>query len=338
MHTITKKAMFHGNRQAAIEIFYATTPGDAKRTANRWFPRCNPGWNDIKFKVMEEICMSQAKQCDRYRSKLLNSGNRKLIHNMESDALWGFGDDGKGRNEMGNILMRVRHRLRQQSATAPEPTRPSYASIVSSPTKPTSTNPLPPSKGQQTGSSRYPTREIPSSTLRTTQQDRRRPHITVIGNSNVRGVAEKLIRLGGDASSYTYSGTPTHVIKERLKYCKPRHQRDTPSHVFLHTGDIDIRGESKQVITSVLNTIEDTINTFPNSRILVNTMPVLVRNPNLKSHIRKLNDAVREKCSSKPELTVIESENLPLRDNIHFSKHSIKELASMIMREVNYSN
>ena len=66
-----EKATFHGNRQAARDIFHAPTPREVKRTANKWFPRCSPRWNEVKFRIMEVICFVNTSQCSAFRNKLL---------------------------------------------------------------------------------------------------------------------------------------------------------------------------------------------------------------------------------------------------------------------------
>ncbi len=50
-------------------------------------------------------------QCKQFRGKIIQSGKITLVHNMEIDAIWGFGEDGFGNNKMGKILMRVSEHL-----------------------------------------------------------------------------------------------------------------------------------------------------------------------------------------------------------------------------------
>ena len=41
-------------------------------------------------------------------------GDATLIEHTENDDFWGDGGDGRGRNELGRILMAVRQRLRDE--------------------------------------------------------------------------------------------------------------------------------------------------------------------------------------------------------------------------------
>ncbi len=52
-------------------------------------------------------------QCHPFKEKLIKFRSCLLVHNMESEDIWGFGSDGK--DQMGKILMRVRDRLQQHT-------------------------------------------------------------------------------------------------------------------------------------------------------------------------------------------------------------------------------
>ncbi len=117
-----EKAIFHGNKIAARDIFYSPTPSMTKVTAKRWFGKCNNKWNEMKFIVMEDIMLKKAKQRRRFHDQLVHSGRKNLIHNIETDPIWGFRIDGKGKDEMAKILMRVHGRLNIEAThTTSEP-------------------------------------------------------------------------------------------------------------------------------------------------------------------------------------------------------------------------
>ena len=317
-----EKALFHGNRIAAREIYHARTPGEAKRIANKWFPTCSSKWNDSKFKIMEELCLLQSKQCAAFRSKLINSKNHKLVHNMESDGLWGFGADGRGRNEMGNILMRVRDRLCPPTSVNSPATVPpvrSYAAVTAGSANKSS---------QQRGTQANNTSE---------NGTHKKPSVVIIGNSNVRGLAAELNACEINATAYVYGGTPTDEIRKRIKYCVPDKSKQPPSHVVLHTGDIDVRQSPQKAERDVLRAIDETLQQFPQSRVLISTPSAQTRDLMLKSKIKDLNRKIKDKCEQLPELAVIDCTNLPLRDNIHLSRTGRKEQAIQIAKCINYT-
>ena len=60
---------------------------------------------------MYDIAIKRAQQTKKFRDALMETGPKKLIHNMENDSTWGFGVDGTGQNLMGSTLERVRETL-----------------------------------------------------------------------------------------------------------------------------------------------------------------------------------------------------------------------------------
>jgi predicted NAD-dependent protein-ADP-ribosyltransferase YbiA (DUF1768 family) len=46
------------------------------------------------------------------REVLLGTGDAAIVEHTRNDAYWGDGGDGHGKNELGQILMRVREELR----------------------------------------------------------------------------------------------------------------------------------------------------------------------------------------------------------------------------------
>lgn len=69
-------------------------------------------WNDVKIEIMTEIVRAKFMQNDDLASKLLGTGNKHLEEtNWWKDQFWGV-CKGKGRNELGKILMMIREELR----------------------------------------------------------------------------------------------------------------------------------------------------------------------------------------------------------------------------------
>ena len=67
-------------------------------------------WSKIKFDIMYKVL--QAKFSDpELKEKLLNTENSILIENSKTDATWGIGKSGKGKNMLGKLLMKVREEL-----------------------------------------------------------------------------------------------------------------------------------------------------------------------------------------------------------------------------------
>jgi len=66
-----------------------------------------PGWNDKKVAIMRSVL--EAKFRDTWlREKLLATGDAILIEASKTDAFWGIGAKGTGKNTLGVLLMELR--------------------------------------------------------------------------------------------------------------------------------------------------------------------------------------------------------------------------------------
>ncbi len=318
------KAVFHTNWKAATEIQDARTPAQAKAIGKSYFPSCSEKWVKIRFKVMEDIMWEKLQMCDEFKKRLINSGNKRLIHNMEGDVIWGFGHDGQGCDEMGKMLMRVKGRLQNLSnktVDIPSAKR-SYASVVN-----------PTTKGDKTKQSPC----LGSEAQPVEQRKGLEPTLLVIGNSNVRGLSAELNSKGATTTGYVFSGAPSAAISQNLKTC--RAGSESVSHIFLHTADIDDRNFPQNAVASVMHTIDEALRVFNNHRLLINTLSEYVTNPQTKQIIHSINIAIEKKCRSTPELSLIDSKNLELKDNnIHFTATPVKIIAIKVLDSVHYIN
>ncbi|MDE7478548.1 MAG: NADAR family protein, partial [Lachnospiraceae bacterium] len=69
-------------------------------------------WEKVKFDIMYEICKAKFSQNEELREKLIATGKVRLEEgNTWGDKIWGT-VNGKGQNNLGKILMRVREELR----------------------------------------------------------------------------------------------------------------------------------------------------------------------------------------------------------------------------------
>lgn len=67
-----------------------------------------PDWINICDESMFNILLAKFTQHDELRINIMNTGLRPIIQHTRGDVFWGDGWDGKGRNKLGNALMRVR--------------------------------------------------------------------------------------------------------------------------------------------------------------------------------------------------------------------------------------
>ena len=65
--------------------------------------------------------ISKFTQHEDLRRKLLDTGDAKLVEHTTRDRYWGDGGgEGKGRNRLGVLLMRVRDELKREEVEAEE--------------------------------------------------------------------------------------------------------------------------------------------------------------------------------------------------------------------------
>lgn len=85
-------------------------PSDAKKLGRKIVLR--PDWETIKFEVMEQLLRAKFAQPD-FKRALLNTGDEELIEgNTWGDTVWGV-CKGKGQNNLGKILMKIRKDLKK---------------------------------------------------------------------------------------------------------------------------------------------------------------------------------------------------------------------------------
>jgi ribA/ribD-fused uncharacterized protein len=92
------------------EQFWVSSPSDAKRLGRRVNLRSD--WEQVKDEIMYEIVKSKFTQNPELKQKLIDTGYEELVEgNTWNDTYWGV-CRGKGKNKLGQILMRVRNELR----------------------------------------------------------------------------------------------------------------------------------------------------------------------------------------------------------------------------------
>ena len=118
---ITYEGITYQNNEAAFqsakvldmsvrEKFSILDPSSAKRKGRH--VQLRHDWEKVKFDIMYEICKAKFSQNAELKDKLLATGDEYLEEgNTWGDRIWGT-VNGKGQNNLGKILMRVREELR----------------------------------------------------------------------------------------------------------------------------------------------------------------------------------------------------------------------------------
>jgi len=94
-----------------IKILNAPSPTIAKETAKSNSKHKRDDWEQIRLGIMYRAIYFKFTQHRELRQKLISSRPHKLIENSQDDDYWGCGNNGKGKNVMGELLMKLRTEL-----------------------------------------------------------------------------------------------------------------------------------------------------------------------------------------------------------------------------------
>jgi N-glycosidase YbiA len=94
------------------EVRQARSPTIAARMGRSRKRPLRKDWEFAKDAIMHEAVLAKFTQHDDLRTILIDTGDAELVEHTENDRYWGDGGDGRGKNMLGKILMRVREELR----------------------------------------------------------------------------------------------------------------------------------------------------------------------------------------------------------------------------------
>ncbi|KZO93161.1 DUF1768-domain-containing protein [Calocera viscosa TUFC12733] len=94
----------------ADQVSACPTARAAKDLADSWRPYIRPDWRRVNAQLMEWVLREKLRQHPQFQELLLNTGRAYLLNTSRDDSFWGIGS-GRGRNELGRALMRLRKEL-----------------------------------------------------------------------------------------------------------------------------------------------------------------------------------------------------------------------------------
>lgn len=92
-------------------IMEAASPLVAWQIAQDLKSKRRADWNSVKVGILKEIIQAKIEQHDEVRQALLSTGDEEIAEINPNDSFWGSGQDGKGQNQAGKILMQLRKDL-----------------------------------------------------------------------------------------------------------------------------------------------------------------------------------------------------------------------------------
>jgi ribA/ribD-fused uncharacterized protein len=99
-------------------IRLARSPAKAKAMGRTRSRRLRPDWERVKDGVMREAVLAKFTEHSDIRAVLLATGDAVIVEDSPTDAYWGAGAHGGGKNKLGRILMSVRDELRRAGSEA----------------------------------------------------------------------------------------------------------------------------------------------------------------------------------------------------------------------------
>ncbi|VXB80467.1 conserved hypothetical protein [Flavobacterium sp. 9AF] len=100
------------NKSYQDKIANALTPMKAAELGRSRKEKIKMNWDKKKDNVMYEVIKAKFMQHEELRSLLVGTNNAIIVEHTENDAYWGDGGNGKGKNKLGKILMKVREELK----------------------------------------------------------------------------------------------------------------------------------------------------------------------------------------------------------------------------------
>jgi ribA/ribD-fused uncharacterized protein len=107
-HAYQWKKFTDSKPEIADRIFSARSPGDAKNISDAHKGEVSLIFHDSKIEIMEEILRAKTQQHEKVRKILKESGRKTIVENSPTDGFWGAGPDGKGKNVLGKLWMKIR--------------------------------------------------------------------------------------------------------------------------------------------------------------------------------------------------------------------------------------
>ncbi|KAH8813764.1 hypothetical protein DL96DRAFT_1625331 [Flagelloscypha sp. PMI_526] len=114
--------VFLGRRPEVAELIRTSSkyPSEAFNLAHQYQSDVRADWKDVNIQKMDEVLYLKFTQHDGLPDMLLETGNAELIEDWPKDAFWGVGSDGKGQNQLGKALERLRGQLLDECTAKPK--------------------------------------------------------------------------------------------------------------------------------------------------------------------------------------------------------------------------
>jgi ribA/ribD-fused uncharacterized protein len=316
-------ALFHSRPDVAYRILTAHTPAQAKRFS-KVIKQCEQ-WHEAKPAIMSEILLAKANQCLAFKEKLLETDNKKLIHNIDTDSYWGCGPDLQGTNMMGKLLEELRCNIRskqvQEYPESPRPANNTSDVVAPPPTMPPTMPPTrPPTTDERPSGSGAQLLPVPESCV---------PPVLIFGNSNARQMANIIRKNDINATSVFYPGGTLDFLTSRVRHTI---NGPDPSHIVVMAGDIEIVDgvPPEQTNAKFEKLVREIRRVYPWSRLILVGLTI-AGNQQRRLSTQKLNALMQHLAATERMISFVGNNTSQLRDKIHLSHTSKVALGQRIV-------
>jgi len=98
----------------AEQIEQAPSALSAHELASPWFRRKRSDWKKLRAVLMTRALYTKVQMYPEVREALMETGDNKIIETSLYDYFWGVGRDQRGENQLGQIWMNIRQKLREE--------------------------------------------------------------------------------------------------------------------------------------------------------------------------------------------------------------------------------
>lgn len=109
------QAMKFKNPVLQERVCKCKTPSEAAKLGRDRSLPLRADWESVKEGFMKKALIAKFSQHDDLKFMLLSTKNAHIVEASPIDGYWGWGDDKKGKNRLGYLLMEVREELRAET-------------------------------------------------------------------------------------------------------------------------------------------------------------------------------------------------------------------------------
>lgn len=110
------QAMKFSDESYQDKIRQAAHPKTARKLGRSRFKKIRKDWATVKSVYMSRALYTKCRSYPEITEKLLQTSEEKLVESSAYDYYWGCGRDRRGTNMYGQVLMKVRAKLREEAA------------------------------------------------------------------------------------------------------------------------------------------------------------------------------------------------------------------------------